>query len=112
MKIKLIKYNNYWRYIVGELSYKQEEYDYIFKYLDFDKFDKDWLILFNNKKIEEWFFKTYINDIKLEIIYNQSPNGYQWLKENWGNGVFEIVVCCSDKQEFKTIVNRIINIEL
>jgi len=112
MKIKLINWNKYWHYGLKEYGCTQKEYDYIFKYLDFDTLDKDWYIYFNDKQTDEWFFKTYINDIKLEIIYNQSPNGYQWLKENWGKNTFILPVRYPDKQELKTIVNKVINIEL
>jgi len=113
MKIKIKKtYNDYWHYDIVKYHYTKETYDYIFKYLDFDKLDKDWAIYFNNKQIKNWFYKTYTNNDRLSKIHNQSPEGYQWLKENWGNGIFEILVLYQDKQELKTIVNRVINIKL
>jgi len=112
MKIELFNLKEYWRYGIGELYYSQEEYDYIYKYLDFDKLYKENFIHFKDEETGEWFFKTYINDIDLEIIYNQSPKGYEWLKENWGNDVFKIVIYYSNKQELKTIVNKIINVRL
>jgi len=112
MKIKIKRYNNYWRYNLNEWNYTQVQFDYIFKYLDFDKLDKIRMIYFNDKKTEKWFLKTYINDINLETICNKSPEGYEWLKEHWGNGVFKLYVCYLDKQEFKTVINKIINVEL
>jgi len=114
MKIKLIKWNDDWRYSeIYELIYTQEQFDYIYKYLDFDKFNKnDNSIYFKNKKTEDWFYKKHIHHDWLEDIYDQSPEGYQYLKENWGNGFFKITVFYSDKQELKTIANKVINIEL
>jgi len=110
MKIKITQHNKYWFYNINESLYTQEQFDYIFKYLDFEKLGKDYYIFFNDKKTEEWFNKTYINNIILELIYHYSPKGYEWLKDNWGNGVFKTTVFYPDKQEFKTIVNKIINV--
>jgi len=114
MKIKIkTEDGNFWCYHgINEIYYKQKEYDYIFKHLDFDKLDKDWTIHFSNKKIKNWFCKTYIDSCHLENIYNYSPSGYEWIKNNWGNGIFELFVFYSDKQKLKTIVNRVINLEL
>jgi len=112
MKINLRKrYDKYWRYNRKERNYKQEEFDYVFKYLDFDKLDKDWFIHFNNAKTEKWFRKTYINSDLLAKIYKKSPLGYEYLKDNWGKGIFYLYIYYSDKQELKTIVNKIINVE-
>ena len=112
MKIELKKWEDDWRYCVNELSYSQEQFDYIFKHLDFDKLEKNFPIYFNNDEVEEWFHKAYIERNWLNAIYKASPNGYQYLKDNWGKNIFEMRVCYPDKQELKTIVNRIINIEL
>jgi len=114
MKIKILqpRYSNYWRYNLNEWNYIPEEFDYVFKYLDFDKLDKNEHITFNDNKIKKWFFKIYINIRWLEDIYNKSPEGYKWLKENWGNGVFKLDIYYPDKQKLKTIVNKVINIEL
>jgi len=112
MKIKLYNCDEYWRYIINELSYTQEQYDYVFKYLDFDKLEKNGYIIFNNKETGGWFYKTYINSRLLNTIYNDSPKGYQYLKNNWGNGVFLTIAWYTDKQKIKTIINKLINIEL
>jgi len=41
MKIKLYETDNqYWRYIINEYFWTQNQYDYIFKYLNFDKLGK------------------------------------------------------------------------
>jgi len=112
MKIKLIKRNGYWCYGVDELNYKQEQFDYVFKYLNFDKLDKNWWISFKNKETEKWFSETYINSLFLSKIHNQLPEGYEWLKDNWGKGEFKTVVRYTNKQELKIIVNKVINIEL
>jgi len=114
MKIIIKKiYNNYCYYGgANEWFYIQEQYDYIFKHLDFDKISKKWYIGFNNAKTEEWFNKTYKSSDWLKNIYNQSPEGYKWLKDNWGNGIYKLLIEYQDKQELKTIVNKIINVEL
>jgi len=112
MKIKLTRYDEYWYYNINETLCTQEQYDYIFKYLDFEKVDRDCCVFYNNKEIEKWFKKTYINSDCLNIIYNNSPEGYQWLKENWGKDIFNLIIWYSDKQEFKIIVNKVINIKL
>jgi len=124
MRIKLYKTDNqYWRYSMCE-EYTQEEFDYVFKHLDFDKLNKDRCIHFSKKEIDEWFYKTYnsLDEMRVESpyvrlfylkeIYKKSPKGYQYLRDNWGNGMFKIVVNYPDKQEFKTIVNKLINIKL
>jgi len=111
MKKKLYKtYNDYWYYNISYCF--QEQYDYVFKYLDFDKLYKGWFIGFNNEEIEEWFYETYIEENCLKDIYNRSPEGYGWLKNNWGKGIFELYIWYKNKQELKTIINKIINIEL
>jgi len=102
----------WWHYNTDEFHYSQEQYDYVFKHLGFDKLYKDCDILFNNKEVGKWFRKTYINDIKLEIIYSNSLLGYQWLKENWGKGILKTLVDYQNKQELKSIVNRVINTKL
>jgi len=113
MKVKLNKHNNYWRYHRAyEYHCTQKQFDYVFKYLDFDKLDKNENITFNDNKIKEWFYKTHINTDYLKDIYNDSQEGYQWLKENWGKGIFRLFIWYTDKQELKTIVNKVVNIEL
>jgi len=113
MKIE-IERNKYWYCYKNtfELNYTQQQYDYVYKNLDFDKLDKDWFIYFNDCKVEKWFRKKYTNHMFLETIYKESQDGYEWLKENWGNGVFKLPFEYLDKQELKTIVNRIFNIGL
>ena len=93
---------------------KYKQYDYIYKYLDFDKLDKDWFIHFNDKQTEEWFRKTFINSewLCVDEIQEESSEGYEYLKKNWGKDIFRIAVCYPDKQELKTIVNKVINIKL
>jgi len=112
MKIKIQQHNKYWRYDIVELGYTQEEYCYIFKYLDFDKLEKKRRIYFNNEETDAWFKKTYINNINLETIYKESPEGYKYLKQNWRNGVFKLWICYQNKQDLKTVVNKVINIRL
>jgi len=114
MKIKMILFDEEcWRYAyMNEIKFYQKEYDYIFKYLFFDKLSKAVNIRFEDIKTSELFSKTYTNDIYLNNIYNYYPEAYKWLKENWGKGAFYNLVCYSNKQELKTIVNRLINIEL
>jgi len=112
MRIKLTEDSGFWCYLIYEINYTQEQFDYIFKYLDFEKLNKDIIIYLNNEKTKNWFKKTYIDRRYLEIIYNESPLGYEWLKDNWGKNVFQIDIYYLNKQELKTIVNRVINIEL
>jgi len=113
MKIKLVQNNNKnWHHFANEVYYIQKQYDYIVKHLDFDKLYKKSYMFFYYEGIKEWFYKTYINTDWLDDIYNDSPEGYQWLKQNWGKGIFKMHVYYLDKQEFKTIVNKIINVQL
>jgi len=116
MKIKIEQEGCFWHYTVDERHCTQKEYDYMFKYLDFDKLNKEWMIHFNNKVTKKWFKKTYmINNEYLYLnttIYEKSPLGYKWLKDNWGKCLFWIFVYYNNKQELKTIINRIINIKL
>jgi len=113
VKIKLLKPNyNYTYKGLNTNHYCQKQFDYICKYLNFDKLYKDWFIYFNNKETEDWFHKTYIEENWLKSVYNDSPEGYKWLKNNWGNGKFKIDIWYPDKQEFKTAVNRVINTNL
>jgi len=112
MKISLFMWENHWRYNTVELNYTQEQYDYAFKHLDFDQINKKCFIYFYKNEIEEWFYKTYINTDWLNDIYNDSLEGYEWLKQNWGKSVFKILADYQDKQEFKTIVNKVINSQL
>jgi len=114
MKIEIIKDNGFWYYNIDEWNYTQKEFDYAFKYLDFNKLGKKMYIyiFFNNEEIGEWFYKTHINSDWLDKIYKKSPLGYEYLKNNWGKGVFRIPVLYPDKQKFKTIINKVINIEL
>jgi len=114
MKITIEQsYNNHchWIYNATESTYTQEQFDYIFKYLDFDKLYKYHYIRFTDNEIERWFCKTYINSNYLKDVYNDSQEGYEWLKQNWGKGVFKIFINYPNKQEFKTIVNKLVNIE-
>jgi len=113
MKIKLKHRYNNWRYNIYETAYNQTQYDYIFKHLDFEELDKDFYIYFNNKQTETLFHKTYkTNHCQLYNIYENSPLGYEWLKNNWGKSVFFIICYYPDKKELKTIINKVINIEL
>jgi len=114
MKIKLMKDNGFgWHYnYIYEKYYNQKQFDFVFKYLNFDKLEKCWAIYFNNEEIGEWFYKTYINNCHLSEIYKNSPEGYEYLKENWCKGIFTLWIYYSDKQELKTIVNKIINVKL
>jgi len=112
MKIKIKQCDNYWFYDNMYGKFYKKSFDYMFKHLDFDKLNKHSYIIFNSQNAEEWFCETYINRCHLKEIYNNSPDGYQWLKNNWGNGRFRISVFYEDKQELKTIINRFINIEL
>jgi len=116
MRIKTIKcYHNYCNYYSIEYIVKtQEQYDYIFKHLKFEKLFKGSYLFFGNRKIKIWFYETYItedylNEDCLIDIYNSSLDGYNWLKNHWGNGVFKLTILYQDKQELKTIVNRLIN---
>jgi len=112
MKIKIEQYHKYWRYCINDLYYIQKEFDYALKYLDFDKLYKSKYIYFTDLEIKQRFKRKYIEKDWLEDIYNQSPEGYQWLKNNWGENVFRMNIHYSDKQELKTIVNKIINVKL
>jgi len=112
LKLKKQKHGNCYFYCTEETKYNQEQFDYVFKHLNFDKLEKSWHIFFNDKKTEEWFHKTYICSYTLDDIYNDSPEGYKWLKNNWGKGVFKLWIYYQDKQEFKTIVNRVINVAI
>jgi len=101
-----------YRYAFDQRQFSQKQFDYIYKHLDFDKVKKNiFSIQFVNNEIKNWFYKTYINNY-LEYICNSSPEGYQWLKDNLGNGVFKLDICYYDKQELKTIVNKVINVRL
>ena len=114
MKVKLIRYDEYWHYnYIYEKHYNQKQFDYVFKYLNFDKLaNKNLMIFFFNEETRKWFRKTYIDNYHLEYIYNNSPEGYEYLKNNYGKGVFKMIIYYSDKQEFKTIVNKVINVKL
>jgi len=80
--------------------------------LDFEKINKDWYIYFNDKQTKEWFCETYINIDYLRDIYLKSLEGYEYLKNIFGKSVFKIIILYQDKQELKTIVNKLINIKL
>jgi len=113
VKIKLRKSNDNWYFAyINERCINQKQYNYMFKYLDFDKLNKKVSVFFYNKEIDNWFCKTYTNHMFLETIYKESPEGYEWLKENWGKGVFKLWIYYIDKQELKTITNRVINVVL
>jgi len=112
MKIKLNKFeNDYWSYIIDVFDYSQKEYDYIFKHLDFEKIYQYHVIYFFNSKKKQWFHETYINSNHLDRIYSQSPEGYQYLKDNWGKHIFTASKRYKSKQELKTVVNKVINVE-
>jgi len=113
MKLELKKImENLWQY--SELSdgyyYSQSQFDYVYKHLDFDKIYKKTNIYFINIDTSEYFYKNYISNDIINNIYNSSPEGYEWLKDNWGNGVFKLYIYYPDKQKLKTIVNKVINI--
>jgi len=112
MKIAIINNDNWYWYTIYEWKCTQEQYDYIYKYLSFDKLNKHFDIYFNDKKTEEWFLKTHISNYDLSEIYKYSPLGYEYLKNNWCKGVFKTEILYPDKQELKTIINKVINIEL
>ena len=98
----------------------QKQFDYVYKYLDFDKLNNNWMneIFFEDNKTMIWFVETYcINNNKkstisiwIDDIHYNSQEGYEYLKENFGNGIFILPILYPDKQELKIIVNRIINI--
>jgi len=116
MKIKLRNYeNHYWDYynVKKYYIYKQEQYEYMHKYLNMDTLYKGRYIIFANEEIAEWFHKTYGEYYWLDGIYKNSPDGYQWLKNHWCKGIFWFgFIHSTDKQELKTIVNKVINITL
>jgi len=112
MKLKVFSFATYWFYPINEDNYTQEQFDYVYKYLDFEKLDKNEWISFNNNETRLWFYKIYIESDLLKNIYNNSFLGYEYLKNNWGKGDFNLTVYYSDKQKLKTIVNKVINIEL
>jgi len=115
MKIKFIQHNNEnWRcnIINDEWCYHQKQFDYMFKHLDFDKLDKNWSICFNSSETIKWFNNKYTKTYFLKEIYKKSPEGYEYLKNNWCKGIFRLFVWYIDKQELKTIVNKVINIKL
>jgi len=136
MRIECFKYeDNSSSYSVYGDEYEQEQYDYVFKHLDFNKLAKDCFLQFADNDTEEWFNTIYtkhlyldhIEDLSLEELCNTvyrkhlyldhiedlSPRGYRWLKRNWGKGKFKLNnIFYLDKQELKTIVNRVINVEL
>jgi len=116
MKIELIRLvNGYdisnWRYFANELAYTRKQYDYIFKYLDFNQLDKSYFI-FNNCEIKFMFYRKYMKSDFIFEVQQQCPEGYEYLKNNWGKGVFSTSIFYQNKQELKTIVNKIINVEL
>jgi len=106
------KSNRWYSFYIKSLIFDQKEYDYIFKYLDFKKINKSGFVHFDDYEIEKWFRKTHINSNWLNTIHNNSPLGYEYLQNNWGNGVFKLYVFYPDKKELKTVVNKVINIEL
>jgi len=121
MKIKIKKRYGNWYYNIDVAYLSQEQFDYIYKCLDFDKLKYAWLncIFFKNTKTRKLFYEkynkgnklTYIN-LWLSEIYENSPEGYEYLKNNWGKNIFKIHVHYPDEQELKTIVNKVINIHL
>jgi len=104
MKLTIINHGNCYRYDNEELYYKQEYYDYIYKYLEFNKVINYTNIYMDNEE-DLNYFKNLINTDK-DIVINK------YLKYNWGRGVFKIWVFYKDKEELKSVVNRIINIRL
>jgi len=111
VKIKFIYYEDFLTYNLNRCMISQKQYDYVFKHLDFDKFKKSVYILFCEKQYKR-FEKYHKTDFFLINIFNKNPEDYKWLKERWGKGVFVASCYYSDKQELKTIVNRVINIKL
>jgi len=100
------------------IKYTQEQFDYIFKYLNFDKI-KDSRIYFLDKEVEKRFYKTYGNEWWLHhIITHCLPEAYEWLKQNWGKNIFittshfKTMFYYNDKQELKTVINKVINVTL
>jgi len=113
MRIDLVNFTEgFWYFNLNDIKYQREQYNYAFKYLNFDKLNKHFLISFIDKKTKNDFYKKYTDAKTLISIYSNHPEGYEWLKNNWGKDVFRIGIYYSDKQELKTIVNRVINVEL
>ena len=111
MKIEIVSHygkhicSRHWCYKMIDLLYNSEEYDYMFKYLDFDKLDKNVHIWFNNKETSNHIDSDWLNN-----IYKKQQ--YKYIKDNWGKGLFRINIYYLDKQGLKSIVNRIINVML
>ena len=112
MKIKLNKWHTYYGYNNGNFSGTQKQYDYVFKCLIFNKLFKNYNVFFCDCDEELMFYNTYSRNSFLREIHKESPNGYQYLKDNWCKGVFRLDVFYQDKQELKTIINRVINVKL
>jgi len=114
MKITINNYDNCYsyRYNVNEWDCTQKEYDYMFKYLDFDKLDKTKSYLFtNDKKERKLFEKRYkVFNCWLYLCLITNDNGE--IRDNWGKGMFKIVIYYKNKQELKSIINKVVNIEL
>ena len=116
MKIKMVNsiYTNVYRYNTktNELHYTQEQYNYVFKYLDFEKLDKDSVSFCWDTTIKDLLKKQNINSLWLGEIYRDYPDGYRWVKKNFNKNIFKLWIYYIDKQELKTVVNKIINVEL
>jgi len=114
MKICLKRYNACWYYHhMHELEYTQKQYDYILKHLCFKKINKDSLLWFKSKDIKNDFMLRFkISTCWLKVIYSQCSIGYNWLNDNFGKNIFMTSIKYTDKQELKTVVNRVINIRL
>jgi len=91
----IARQNKFYSFTIVEYRYIQKQFDYAFKYLDFDK-----------------LHKIYLNNIKVPEEMYQYYSKTEYLKNHWGKSIFKLAVWYQDKQELKTIVNRIINIEL
>jgi len=105
IKIKAGIFGEYYRYM--NTSNNQKQYDYMYKNLDFDKLNKSYNVFLENDKI--WQHKK-INHECLSTISKYFKDDYQLLKNNWGKGIFRVFIEYSDKQELKSIVNRVMNI--
>jgi len=117
MKINISNGDDWGRFEVNWFNYTQEQYDYVFKCLDFDKLKLSFFrIHFNNEEIRKVFKENYVfdfgNDTINQEIYKNNKEINQWLKDNWCKNSFKLGIAYLDKQELKTVVNKIINVEL
>jgi len=117
MKIEICRtthYSSSWRYYhlhEGAEYLCQKEYDYIFKSLKFDELNLPDRIRFIDTIMKNEFFNKYqITQDSFGKIDHEGE-GYEWLKNNFGNGIFRIAIFHKNKQELKTIVNKVVNME-